>query len=111
MQIGQWCPIIKRKPFRFEAKKLFLKGNEMNDAKKQSETKRNWKIVKLSHNRHEILLILKGQSHDKNGKMRVWGISVGPTKNSDLFLNFYDWPFNSYEFSKFYFCLIKLVLY
>jgi hypothetical protein len=27
---------------------------------------------------HWRLLVLKGQSHEKFGKMRVWGVSLGP---------------------------------
>jgi hypothetical protein len=45
---------------------------------------------------------LKGQSHEKVGKMRVQGDSLGP-KSSYYFLKFSDRPFNSCESSKFYF--------
>jgi hypothetical protein len=51
---------------------------------------------------------LKGQSHEKVGELRVWGVCLGPGyKNSYGVLNFSDRPFDSCEFSKFPFCLIK----
>jgi hypothetical protein len=49
-------------------------------------------------------LYLKGQSHEKVGEIRP--LDVGPL----LVLNFSDRPINFYDFLKFIFWLIKLVL-
>jgi hypothetical protein len=51
---------------------------------------------------------LKGQFHEKFGEMGVWALAK--TKSCYRFLNFSDRLFNSCDFSKLTFCLLKLDL-
>jgi hypothetical protein len=51
--------------------------------------------------------LLKGQSYEKFAEIRVWDISLDPNQGQLLVLNFSYRPFDSSEFSKFSFCLVK----
>jgi hypothetical protein len=53
---------------------------------------------------------LKGQSHEKFGEMEYGALALAITKSRCGFLNFSDRLFNSCDFSKLKFCLIKLDL-